>query len=226
MVKTRKHNLNLEKFPLSLSELGEKEIKKLSEISVLEFKINDYSDCLFEKLLKNLMNTIIKTHKLYFIYFESLPQKKTQIRSFKKIFRSHKSKLGKVNLFELEVDIEPNKSIISALVKIDKNNIDYCIDELINSNFSFGYATLKDKRSFPVNKTEFINKHILNKLEGRKLFKVNLLKSISQNLNANKIIFDLKISGRDEEIIEIFFKDKIIEGISQVEKEFKSIVEN
>lgn len=226
MVKTSRHNFNLKKFPLSISELDESEMNRLSKTSVIEFKINDYSNHLFDKLLKSLLNTIIKTHKLYFIYVENLPQKRNKIRSLKKLFRSHKSKLGRTNLFELEIDLESNKSIISALVKINKSNIDYCIDELINSNFSFGYAILKDKRSFPTNRTDFINKQISNKLEGRKTFKVNLLKSISQNLNVNKMIFDIKTSGRDEEIIEIFYKKNITEGISKVEKEFKSISEN
>jgi RNA polymerase sigma-70 factor (ECF subfamily) len=55
---------------------------------------------------------------------------------------------------------------------------------------------------------------------------LDFLRSKKRKKRFGQITSLFKSNGEDEEIIEIFFKDKIIEGISQVEKEFKSIVEN
>lgn len=143
------------------------------------------------------------------------------------MFYDNKSELGKNNLFEIEIDVEDNKSILSGIVKLNEKNFMNSLNQ-INSNFSFGLAVQKSKRSFPYSKEKFLQQLKEIPQDERKSSKVNILKAIVKIMNENKVIFTLKSNGRDEEIISLYSKNEnnFSRELNQLICMNKSMIEN
>lgn len=227
MINTNKHHIILSNYPFASGQLSPNEAHELEDVQEWKISVREFSGSSFKKVTKELTSSLLKNFKVYFIYCETFPQPKSKMRTFKKMFHGQKSELGINNLFELEIDIEDNKSILTGILRIDEKNMDTAMDQ-INSNFSFGLAVKKTKRSFPSNKATFLQQLKEIALKGVKSSKTNILKAISKNLDAHKIIFVLRSTGNDEEIISLFSRNKnnFSKELDKVIESNKSIMEN
>ncbi|MEZ4942252.1 MAG: hypothetical protein R3D58_15345 [Saprospiraceae bacterium] len=89
-------------------------------------------------------------------------------------------------------------------------------------------AVKKKKRSFTSNKEKFLHQLKELKQKDGKSSKVNILKVLAKILNENKVIFTLKSTGKDEEIISLFTKNKnnFRRELNEVIEKNKSMIEN
>ena len=227
MIKVEKHPVSPQSYPFSLGQLSPKEIAQLATFEEWGIMVKAYSNSIFDNFTKNLILYLYDNFNVYFIYIETFPQLKSKIRSHKKMFYAHNGAIKKSNLYEVEIDLEDNKSILSAIVKIDKYNFEYCLSH-INSNFAFCLAVEKSKRSFPVNRYDFLKRLIGQRNKEDKLTKVNFLKVLIQTINDSRLIFTIKSTGNDEESISLFAKNtqKIEHGIREIIRQNKSPIEN
>ena len=140
----------------------------------------------------------------------------------------------KLIFFSNKIILKNNENIdfdtIFNMIKentIDKYNFEYCLSH-INSNFAFCLAVEKSKRSFPVNRYDFLKRLIGQRNKEDKLTKVNFLKVLIQTINDSRLIFTIKSTGNDEESISLFAKNtqKIEHGIREIIRQNKSPIEN
>lgn len=146
---------------------------------------------MYNKKFKNILLSLLENNKIYLTYIENFVSEKSKVRTYRKMFYQYKKNIGKNNLFELEIDINSSQSVLSSIIKLNKKNIDFCLEELINSNFNFGFIVPKNSRSFKKNRTHFLDQLITNRLKDEKTIKTNFLKSLSKNLNKKKSIFTI-----------------------------------
>jgi hypothetical protein len=185
------YTFDVNKFPLSKMSVNNNDLHKLSKINVQEIIIEKYYKQKFNTELKIILESIVKKNKVYLTYIENFESHKSKVRSFRKMFYTYREKIGKKNLFETEIDTTENQSILTSIIKLDRKNIDFCLEELINSNLAFGFIIPKKSRSFKKNRTHFLNQLIKNRLEDEKTLKINFLKLLSQNVNLKKYIFTI-----------------------------------
>jgi len=195
MISTNKNPINLSNYPFSVQGLSPKDIQLLDKVE---------ERTIFEKITSDFLLNLLENFKVYLIYFESFPQSKSKIRTFKKMFYEQKTGFGKNNLLELEIDLENNQSILAAIVKANEKNLENCL-KAINSNFAFGLAVRKNKKSFLPNQEQFLRQlKDFSQIDSKK---INILKVLTKALNEDKIIFTFKTTGQDESIISLFSKN-------------------
>ena len=192
-------------YPYSLTQLQADEIQQLEGLCALGLQSQETEEQTIEAILGRILPILLKEFRVYFVYWESFPQPKSQIRTFKKMFYGQKKALNPHNLLELEVDIEEGKSVLCALVRLDLYNMNYVLKHL-NSNFAFGFMVEKSKRSFAKNRISFLQNLETARLKGANSSKLNLLKVFTQVLNAHKVVLETKTTGADEELVSIFHK--------------------
>ncbi|MEZ4942253.1 MAG: hypothetical protein R3D58_15350 [Saprospiraceae bacterium] len=91
MIRTDKQHIILSNFPFSSGQLTPKEIDQLNEVEEWKIILKEYSSSYFNKVTKELITALLKDFKVYLIYFESFPQSKSTIRTFKKMFYNLKN---------------------------------------------------------------------------------------------------------------------------------------
>jgi hypothetical protein len=188
---TTNYTFDVNKFPLSKRSVNNNDLHKLSKINVQEIIIEEYYDQKFNTELKVTLESLLKENKVYLTYTENFASYKSKVRSFRKMFYSYRNKIGKNNLFETETETDENQSVLTSIIKLDKENIDFCLEELVNSNLAFGFIVPKKSRSFKKNRTHFLNQLIEDRLEERKAIEINFLKLLSKNVNLKKHIFTI-----------------------------------
>jgi len=194
------------RYPLSFKELDLDKSSFLKNIRMTEIVIDDLQDDTLTILIKHLVLKLKLNYNIYFIFHESIPQPKSKIRSFKKIFHSYRSFIGERNLFESELDIN-NQSILTSIIRLTPQNLDFLLENFINSNLSFGFISPKKKRTFKKNRKTYLEDLKEYAPNTPKLFKVNIIKLLHQNLTEDNCFFKLKNTGKDEELIHVFEKE-------------------
>ena len=197
--------LNAADFSFALTQISEKQKGVLGHYRSIHYVIYDRSDTLFSILLKDLMAAVLKKHKIYLIYLESGPQPMTKLRSYRKMFGvEHRQYIKLRNIAEYEYPMDSTYSLKTAIVKMTNENYEYCLKNLLNSHFAFGYIVPVGERSFKKNRQMFLHDVVSVILEKYKIIRVNIPKLITSYLGPNHKVFTKIISGRDEEIIRFY----------------------
>lgn len=140
-------------FDYSKQFLNKREIVGLQEIRGLSFYIKGDSSFLeYDIFLKRLLKHLLTNYKIYLILSENYPSPINRIRTYKKLLYKEDEKIGEQNLFQTEIELGNNQSILSSIVRLTEGNINYCTANLIDSLFRFGFIIKKGKRSFKENK--------------------------------------------------------------------------
>ena len=208
-----------------------KEIKELSHFKRIRFTIFDYMETFFENLLKKILASLLKSFKIYLIYIESKAQPKSKIRSYKKMFYQERKNnlLHENDLHDREIDINPKESLMTGLITLSEQNMNYVLKHLINSNFRFGYLVKKGKKSFPKNMDSFLGE-IINYLDGRSnISRLNFTDLLLSQVKKNKNIFRIPFSVNDKDFIEFLVREEdeeINKTLLSVEQKYKGVLEN
>jgi hypothetical protein len=70
-----------------------------------------------------------------------LLKKKTKIRSYQKLFYKEHELIGKDHFKEAEIELSDGRSLFLGVVGVTKSNLDYCVNRLFTSLFTFGFHT-------------------------------------------------------------------------------------
>ncbi len=192
--------------PFDLDSLSERELAILEQIKVHEFIVNDLDDQIFKNIFYEVLRKLLDSYKVYFVYYNSRLQKKSRIRSHKKLFYGHYNAIGKANVVESEFDLENDQSMIISLLALQKNNIDYFLKHLLNSALAFGFAIPKGKRSFKINRTGYLESLFNNSYYLENNIRINFLKLLAGKDSVIEFFLRIRTTGRDEEILDIFNK--------------------
>lgn len=202
-------------FDYSKQFLSEREIVGLQEIKGVSFYVKGEDSILeFDVFLKQLFKILLPNYKIYLILSENYPDSINRLRSYKKLLFKGDEKVGKDNLHQTEVEIGNKQSILTSIVKVDENNLDYCIQNLINSLFRFGLIVERGKRSFRESKEEYLQEIIKEKANIDKRLELNLLKVAESNKSSNSFIIRIQSDGRDNISIEIYGSKKEVDELT------------
>lgn len=195
------------KFPKSIKELaiGEKEI--LKTIGGLAYYFDDSSSFELKSYLEKTIFNLLDSNKIYFILIDKFPQPKNRIRSKYKLISQHKKNINKQNYYEIEYDLENNKSILTSIVRLTKNNLPYIINNFLNSKLSFGYIVPKRKSGFRT-REKFLNEIISKCSNVNKMLNINLIKVSLKISGQKKFIFRTILDGKNNHSFEIYGKNR------------------
>ncbi|GJL61329.1 MAG: hypothetical protein NPIRA03_41860 [Nitrospirales bacterium] len=202
-------------FDYSKQFLSEREIVGLQEIKGVSFYVKGETSFLeFDVFLKQLFKILLSKYKIYLILSENYPDSINRLRSYKKLLYKREEKIGKENLHQTEVEIGNKKSILTSIIKVDENNLDYCVQNLIDSLFRFGLIVKKGKRSFRESKEEYLQEIIKEKANINNRLELNLLKVAESNKSSNSFIIRIQSDGRDNISIEIYGSKKEVDELT------------
>lgn len=105
-------------------------------------------------------------------------------------------------------------TVLTSIVKLTPENLKYCIENLIDSLFQFGYIVQKEKRSFAGNKTKFLTTIIKDKAQIDTRVHLNLLKIAAAFLKGSSFLLRILYDGKDNTSIELLGCNKNLGNLS------------
>lgn len=183
-------------------------------------------------LLDYILEGILDEYKLYFIFTEGAPNIKSKMRSHKKMFYKFvKSKsLSKNDLYEYEIDLQNQLSIIVAIINVsDKETLDFVLENLLNQNLSFIYLVKNGKRSFKENRAVFSQNVLASKLDDLNSVVVDPVKLAANIVRKNNGLIKVRFSGKDKNSIDVITKSQskgIQDSIVRLANVYRSMVLN
>ena len=191
-------------FPASALRLTAREIDELDRFDSRRYVVLDETDTVFSDLLKNIISQLLATKKVCFVLLEHGPQRVSKLRSHRKMLYWHRAAIGPENFEEVEMPIPPDQSQMAALIRLTEQNLDYCLEHLLNSLLAFGHIAPQGSQSFEGSETDFLN-HILSApLHDGKLCRINIPKVLAHHIQPGRQLFRIFATGRDEEVLEFF----------------------
>lgn len=210
-------------FTTSKDQLSVVEKELLSEINLFNYKFgkNVYS---FEQRLfmKMLLEIFINEYNLFFYYLEKTAEPKTRLRSHKKLMYGHRKSIGEENIYEEEVQLNSNQTIIYSILHLTKDNIDYINENLIDSRFLFGYIANNDAPKNSIFDNLEIKKIIQSNPIKKGVFDMNILKVVSSKVNNSASILRLFRDGLNNDYVSLFYKNlDHLEEMKEMMNKFK-----
>ena len=210
MIKIFQINNILDNNRVSFSEskkyLSVEELEKLKHIELLDFKFS--KDLYFEDwktYFLNIFTHLFNDYNVYFYITEKRAKQKSKVRSLKKLLYPYKSKLKSSDVFEDEVLMDEGKTIIYSVIKLSMNNIEFVLDNFLNSSLSFiriDSSSLNDK---DLSISSFIEKATFKK---GGLFDYNILKLLAFMISDHSSIINIHIDGSDNYHLRFFFQNR------------------
>ena len=157
---------------LEVQSVGTKFVDDLGNISatsaraqVLDLSVSVKDDQLStDSLISVLVDALKKDKKIYFVYSESIPTRISRMKSYKKIFYEER-KAGvfrKDEVFEAEVETGSTQSVVTAIISPRSSaSVQYVLSNLLDSRLKMVLFVDKNKRSFRLNKREFLRTMVM-----------------------------------------------------------------
>lgn len=216
---------------VSSIELSQDELRLLDEFEKIRFSIQDYTNSEFQALLEDVLSKLQESYKIYLVYVENKSQPKSKMRSYKKMFYSEKDlphfNGGDIN--EKEVEISAGQSLMVGSIRLTRVNRNYVINNLLNTNFRFGYLVRKGKKSFRKNIASFLE-NITSLLSNKSaITRIDLIELLLSQVKKNKNIFRIPYGVNDVDYLEFLIRkeDKdVSQKLLDVENKYKAMMRN
>ena len=206
-------NFEYSKEFLTINELeGINKVKGLG----LYFKDDDIESREFKHFFRSFNSFLLEEYEVYFTLIELYPKKSNRIRSKRKLFYNNQEEIGEDNIIETEVKFLDEETILTGVVKLTRNNFDYCTNHLINSLFSFGYVIKKGKELFGGEVNQTLEKIVKEFSNSTKRYQINYLKLVNSILEDQSVIYRIALDGRNNQSIELYGLEKEIKEIEEI----------
>jgi len=129
------------------------------------------------------------------------------------MFYEERKELGEENILESEIEFIGDETIIIGAVKVTEYNFDYCMDNLVNEYFSFGYVECKKKDRFQNDVNQIFDKIIKDFSNSDKTFQINYLKLSNYILKEGSLIYRVALDGKSNQSLEVYGASSDIEKI-------------
>lgn len=216
---------NIFTYGIGKEELSHEQLEELSAIKIASFKLDNSVYQAEEKIFfKEFSRELIKNHQALFVFMEKLPKPISKSRSYKKLMYPHRKQVGEGNLFEEEVIVKENQSILVSAVAIDDQNLDYVCDHLIGSLFVFGYVFGKDQEVKAAFDQLSLSSIIKSENYVKGIFDLNILWLIAHVLNDQAAVFMRSTDGKDNSYMNVFYTNPKVTGfVEEMRRKFKVV---
>jgi hypothetical protein len=212
-----------EKFTFDISELTlvlEERSDIINNYKGVRYLFSDQSDFEFKLFVKFLLEQLISGDKFIYLFFsDRFVEKKDRIRSYQKLFYEEKNKFGRNNSKELEVGLNDDTSIITGIVKLEEDNLNYLTERLFSSDFTFLFESAVDKK-------EILCEDFLLSIKEKGLMisdmrYLNPLKTLLEHKRHIDSIMYLQGFGNNDQSVEILTKKIELEKFLNIAKEYQ-----
>jgi len=212
-----------EKFTFDISELTlvlEERNDIINNYKGIRYLFSDQSDFEFKSFVKFLLEQLISGDKFIYLFFsDRFIENKDRIRSYQKLFYKERNKFGRNNSKELEVDLNDDTSIITGIVKLEENNLNYLTERLFSSDFTFLFESSVDKK-------EILCEDFLLSIKEKGLMisdmrYLNPLKTLLEHKRQIDSVMYLQGFGNNDQSVEMLTKKTELEKFLNTAKEYQ-----
>lgn len=215
MIRIEKYNKVLDSRWMKLfpaADLTEDQRGRLDQFVQMDFVLENVSGQRIEDLLRDILSPLMATHDIRFVFMESIPQRKSSIRSHKKYFFDIRKDIAPADRYEVEVDTGNDQSLMAGLIHLTESNLDYCIENMTGANFRFAY--LVKRISVPSPDWEQFLRQIADcRLPGSTQTVLHLPRIIADFADDTRSLMRLVSTGRDEEIVQCWVIDEDVRRV-------------
>lgn len=210
----RLEDLNIE---ANLGQLDKTDLQRLRSIHALVVEEKAFVREELPAVLKEILLSRIDAGNAYWILIENYPQPKSAVRSKKGLFQEHKNALGADAILQLEYDTSPGESLLAGMIRVSRENLNYCIEKLWDSRFAFGLIVSGSETPAESERDSLLKSAISKGLIPGKIYWRNPLKLASLLVGENRQLFYAREAANTESL-RFFFHSADKQWAQQVEK--------
>lgn len=210
------------------SDLTDDQRSRLDQFVQMDFVLENVSGQRIEDLLRDILHPLMATHDIWFVFVESIPQRKSSIRSHKKFFFDIRKDIAPADRYEVEVDTSNDQSLMAGLIHLTESNLDYCIENMTGANFRFAYVVKRDGANNPAPDWEqFLRQIVDRRLSGSTQTILHLPRIIAGFADDHRSLMRLVSTGLDEEIVQCWAEDAEVQKVlEELGEKYRAEVEN
>ncbi|MFZ2897248.1 MAG: hypothetical protein WA004_01420 [Saprospiraceae bacterium] len=208
------------------SDLTDDQRGRLGQFFQMDFVLENVSGQRIEDLLRDILRPLMATHDIWFVFVESIPQRKSSIRSHKKYFFDIRKDIAPADRYEVEVDTGNDQSLMAGLIHLTESNLDYCIENMTGANFRFAYLVKRESVPSP-DWEQFLRQIADCRLPGSTQTVLHLPRIIADFADDHRSMLRLVSTGRDEEIVQCWAEDAVVKKVlEELGEKYRAEVEN
>ncbi|PSR15419.1 MAG: hypothetical protein DA408_08595 [Bacteroidetes bacterium] len=197
---------NIISFSESKKELSIKEIDSLKRVKLFEFQL-PYSSYANENkdFLATILINLLADYRIHFYLIEKTAKQKARSRSLKKLLYPYKKHLLSSNIYEEEVLLEGDKTLIYSIVELSVDNLQFVVENLVDSRLSFIRVDKNEFEKTNLSISELIQKTPLKKGD---LFDLNKLRLLDFVISDYSSVINMHMDGSDKYYLRFFFQNQ------------------
>ncbi len=211
----------------SNGDLTPAQTTRLEQFQRIVFTFEEFATQKAWDFFKDAVLQLLPAFDLYMVFSETLPQKKTRVRSHKKMFYPVRDAVAPNDRFDAEVDTGEDQSVLTGAIRLSPSNLDFCVDNLINSTLQFTYVVRKET-SFTHFDWDVILKDMVDEsIRSGRMLSPNIPKILLRYAGEDRALILLKNTGRDEQTVQFFVQDEGVRSVlARLEASYRAEVEN
>lgn len=195
-------------FTISKEELSILEKSSLEKLSLFSFKFNSEVYSIEKKIFfRQLSELLISQYDLYYFFVEKTAKKRSPIRTYKKMMYPHRNQIGKDFLFEYEIELEKDRTILFSAILVDDSNVDYVCSKLLDSRFSFACLVNKTKNKKSILERILLKNYLIKKKSENSVIDLNILKIAANLVDDKTSIIRRSNDGLDNTYLSVFYQN-------------------
>lgn len=195
-------------FSESKKGLSLEEIENLKRVRLFDFQLSTNSwagDDDNKFFFRTMLIYLVEKFRVHLYLTERTVKRKSKSRSFKKLLYPYKNNLLSSNIFEEEVSIDEDKTLIYSVVELSIDNFQFVIDNLADSKLAFFRIDTRNLEKVDLSISRLIQKTPLKK-DG--LFDFNMLKLLDFVVSDDSSVMNSYMDGLDNCHLRFFFQSE------------------
>jgi hypothetical protein len=193
-------------FSESKKELSLEEIENLKRVRLFDFQLSASSYVDDNKVfLRTMLINLVEKFRVHLYLTEKTAKRKSKSRSFKKLLYPYKNNLLSSNIFEEEVSVDEDKTLIYSVVELSIDNFQFVIDNLTDSKLAFIRIDTRNLEKVDLSISRLIQKTPLKKGD---LFDFNKLKLLDFIVSDHSSVMNSYMDGLDNYHLRFFFQSQ------------------
>lgn len=208
-------------------DLTPDQIAKLAKFERVEYIFEDFSSQSGNDFFREAVQLLLPSSDVYLVFAEPQPQRKSAVRSHKKMFYDMRDAIRKEDRIETEVETGDGYSVLAGTIRLTPDTVEFWSQNIFLSILQFVYVVKRSPSNEQINWEALLRQIVDERMVSSKIRFPHIPKILANFAGTDRSLITLSSTGRDEEIIEFFVSDKKIKlMLSELETRYRSQVEN
>ena len=183
------------------------------------FKDDDAEANFLKHFLRLLNQKLLASRPVSFVLAEHYPKKQNRVRSKRLMFHQERKSavLASEDVLELEVEFNEEGTIITGMVSLTADKLDYCLANLLNEYFVFGYIGQEDDcHRFPPDAELWLKAMVQTYSTSSNRFELDYPNFARWLLQDGQFLYEIGLNSQSQHILTFYGQEKALTELEEL----------